>query len=201
MAYWTELAASIGPWISDYQDVPLNDVLLTSLPIWSIPIPSGADACRIVFLGQGAAGGTWEETKIYGINFSLTPTQIGGIPTEPFLWCQDLATLTAPVLGSSEMADGGFGVDDPVLVCGSLGVVTASDYYKAMDRAMGRAYWNGSALAYSIEQLETDTTTELLIGNLNGLSHLAIGLDASSDIAASGTLTAINAAVSFRINL
>lgn len=199
MARWTEFGAGFGPWIGNSVTIPIPGVLLPGLPAWHLKIPSGADACRVLLIGKGTTGGVFNPLRIHGISYGATQSVLGQPPDVQFVWCQELVLLSAAALGSESLPDGGFGTADEVLVCSTLGVVTPSDYYKAMDRATGRAYHDGTAMAYSMEELETDSTTELLIGNLSSLTHLTVSVETENGLAATGDASALNLAVSFRL--
>lgn len=202
MAYqWTPFTdpPATAPWIDDPTDFAAPTNLITALPTWHVQIPSNADACRIIPIGIGAEDGTLRALTIYGINFGLSSTSPGGGLAVANGLVQALCVCSSPMLGSSAAAiESGYGKTVEMLLCSALGALTVADYYKDLDRAFGLAMFDGTDDIFTLRKIENEDYSEIIIGNLNGFTHIGASLSGGT-LAASGTVTEFNLLVSFRI--
>lgn len=206
MAHWTSLGATFGPWITNHADLPQIESKLSALPTWNIPIPRWARAARAVLLAQGTGASVIEALELWGINAGLTPTTPNGAPNRSVILAQRICSMAAPVLGALEFTDGGFGDDAACVMVSSHGTFLVGDYYKSLDKALRTASYPAYAATAaddisSCQEIEGDATSEILVGNLAFFTHLSMCINGTpTGLEASGTVDAVNMAVSFLID-
>lgn len=206
MAHWTSFGTTFGPWITNKADLSQIDSKLDALPTWNIQIPRGARAARAALLALGSGGAVIETLELWGINAGMTPTTPTGSPDKNVILAQMICQMDAPVIGGESFSDGGFGNAGVVKMVSAHGTFLVGDYYKALDKALRTASYpayaaSAAADISSCQEIEGDTTSEILVGNLAFFTHLGLCLNGTpAGLGASGTVTGVNMAVSFLID-